>query len=241
MTANPSAGKPVRILIADDHRIVRDGLRLILESQEEFALAGEAADGAEAVAMAAALDPDVILMDLRMPRMDGIAAIETIRSRDPQAGIVILTTYNEDDLMLRGLRAGALGFLLKDTDRETLFRVIRSAARGESLLQPDTLARVLSKTENQAAAGARINPPGSASLKAVEPDGRFKNVGLSEREQEVLQAVARGERNKEIARNLGITERTVKAHLTSIFNKLGVDSRAAAIAVAAQNGLLLRD
>jgi DNA-binding NarL/FixJ family response regulator len=123
---------PIRILIADDHRIVRDGLRLILESQEEFSLAGEAADGEEAVRLAAELHPDVILMDLRMPRMDGIAAIEEIRKRDLKTGIVILTTYNEDDLMIRGLRAGALGFLLKDTDRETLFRVIRSAARGES-------------------------------------------------------------------------------------------------------------
>ncbi len=137
----------IRILVADDHRIVRDGLRLILESQEEFTLAGEAADGEEAVRLAAELRPDVILMDLRMPRMDGIAAIEEIRKQDSKAGIVILTTYNEDNLMVRGLRAGALGFLLKDTDRETLFRVIRAAARGESLLQPETLARVLSRSE----------------------------------------------------------------------------------------------
>jgi len=224
---------PIRILVADDHRIVREGLRLILESQEEFTLAGEAADGEEAVRMSAELHPDVILMDLRMPRMDGIAAIEEIRKQDSKAGIVILTTYNEDDLMIRGLRAGALGFLLKDTDRETLFRVIRSAARGESLLQPETLARVLSRPEKPAAGQGEPSLAGRPG----DPSG----IALSIRELEVLRAVAKGKRSKEIAHDLGITERTVKAHLASIYNKLGVDSRAAAIAIAAQNGWLPRD
>jgi two-component system, NarL family, response regulator YdfI len=228
-------GKTIRILIADDHRIVRDGLRLILESQEEFALAGEAADGVEAVAKAVELRPDVILMDLRMPRMDGIAAIEAIRKQDPQVGIVILTTYNEDDLMIRGLRAGARGFLLKDTDRETLFRVIRSAARGESLLQPEVMERVLARTKD--GSEPRVEP-GSPNHAASTEGTSSGSGGLSEREREVLAEVAKGLRSKEIARNLGITERTVKAHLASIYNKLGVDSRAAAIAVAAQNGWL---
>lgn len=220
-------------MIADDHRIVRDGLRLILELQAEFTLAGEAADGVEAVRLAAELNPDVILMDLRMPRMDGIAAIEAIHRQDPQAGIVILTTYNEDDLMIRGLQAGARGFLLKDTDRETLFRVIRSAARGESLLQPEVLGRVLSRTEKQVAGQGEPTPTAGGR-------GEIPGATLSERELEVLRAVAKGKRSKEIARDLGITERTVKAHLASVYNKLGVDSRAAAIAVAAQNGWLLR-
>ncbi len=234
MAEAKSEGAPIRILIADDHRIVRDGLRLILESQEEFTLAGEAADGEEAVLLSAELHPDVILMDLRMPRMDGITAIEEIRKRDPRAGIVILTTYNEDDLMVRGLRAGALGFLLKDTDRETLFRVIRSAARGESLLQPETLARVLSQAEG----------PGTGQSEFYLFAGKPAEVSgpvLTDRELEVLHAVAKGKRSKEIARDLGITERTVKAHLASVYNKLGVDSRAAAIAIAAQRGWLPRD
>jgi NarL family two-component system response regulator YdfI len=221
----------IRILIADDHRIVREGLRLILESQEGFELVGEAADGQEAVRLAEALQPDAILMDLRMPGMDGITAIQTIRGRDPQAAIVILTTYNEDDLMIRGLRAGARGFLLKDTDRETLFRAVRSAARGETLLQPDVLERVLTQTDERAEGESAAQPP--------NPDKRGTDV-LSERELEVLAAVARGERSKEIAVVLGITERTVKAHLANIYNKLGVDSRAAAIAVAAQKGWLGR-
>jgi NarL family two-component system response regulator YdfI len=224
---------PIRILIADDHRIVREGLRLILESQEEFSLLGEAADGAEAVRMAEELHPDVILMDLRMPEMDGITAIENIRGRDPQAAIVILTTYNEDDLMVRGLRAGARGFLLKDTDRETLFRTIRSAARGEALLMPEVIAKVLARTADEMpeSAGQRRSANG--------PDGKgVAESGLSERELEVLAMVADGRRSKEIAVQLGITERTVKAHLASIYNKLGVDSRAAAIAIAAKNGWL---
>jgi len=234
---------PIRILVADDHRIVREGLRLILESQEEFTLLGEAADGGEAVRLAEELHPDVILMDLRMPGMDGITAIQNIRGRDPQAAIVILTTYNEDDLMVRGLRAGARGFLLKDTDRETLFRAIRSAARGETLLQPDVMERVMARTEG--GLGRRVEPGWSIPAAGTEEprnSGRTKseNGGLSEREMEVLEAVARGQRSKEIAVRLGITERTVKAHLASIYNKMGVDSRAAAIAIAAQKGWLRR-
>jgi NarL family two-component system response regulator YdfI len=224
---------PIRILVADDHRIVREGLRLILESQEEFTLVGEAADGAEAVRLSEELRPDVILMDLRMPGMDGIAAIRYIRSRDPQAAVVILTTYNEDDLMVRGLRAGARGFLLKDTDRESLFRAIRSAARGETLLQPEVIARVLART---AEPSAKHPTPGEANV-AAEKAAPQTGV-LSARELEVLRAVADGLRSKEIASRLGITERTVKAHLASVYNKLGVDSRAAAIAIAAQKGWL---
>ena len=224
---------PIRILIADDHRIVREGLRLILESQDEFSLLGDAANGAEAVRLAAEMNPDVILMDLRMPGMDGITAIEKIRARDPQAAIVILTTYNEDDLMVRGLRAGARGFLLKDTDRESLFRAIRSAAHGETLLQPEVISKVLARMADV--------PSGTAdeghALPEADPAKRPAG-GLSDREVEVLTAVADGQRSKEIAVNLGITERTVKAHLASIYNKLGVDSRAAAIAIAAQNGWL---
>ncbi|MBN2084939.1 MAG: response regulator transcription factor [Anaerolineales bacterium] len=224
---------PIGILIADDHRIVREGLRLILESQEEFTLLGEAADGAEAVRMAGELHPDVILMDLRMPVMDGITAIGKIRARDPQAAIVILTTYNEDDLMVRGLRAGARGFLLKDTDRETLFRAIRSAARGETLLQPEIISKVLARTtdvpaDTAATDRASANSTGKSGTEGV----------LSDREIEVLAEVAGGRRSKEIAVTLGITERTVKAHLASIYNKLGVDSRAAAIAISVQKGWL---
>jgi len=208
----------IRILIADDHLIVREGLRLILETEDGFALVGEACDGAEAVRLAVELGPDVVLMDLRMPGMDGLTAIERLRETHPHIAVVILTTYNEDDLMVRGLRAGARGFLLKDTDRETLFDTIRAAARGEMLLKPEIVAKALAHT--------------------AAPPAPFGPLDLTDREREVLEAVAQGERSKEIAARLHITERTVKAHLTSIYNKLGVDSRAAAVAEAIQRGWL---
>jgi NarL family two-component system response regulator YdfI len=214
--------EPIRILVADDHLIIRQGLRLILETEDGFEIVGEAADGVEALRLSAELHPAVVLMDLRMPGMDGLTAIERLHGEQPEIAVMILTTFNEDDLMMRGLRAGAKGYLLKDTDRATLFHTIRAAARGETLLQPEILARVLSQT------GERRAPVASAA-------------DLSERELEVLQEVARGERSKEIAVSLGISERTVKAHLASIYNKLGVDSRAAAIAVAAQMGLLAHE
>jgi NarL family two-component system response regulator YdfI len=209
----------IRILVADDHLIIRQGLRLILETEPDFELIGEAADGAEAVRLCAELDPDVVLMDLRMPGMDGLTAIEHLRVEKPRIAVVILTTFNEDELMMRGLRAGAKGYLLKDTDRETLFNSIRAAARGETLLKPEILSRMLASGERHQT---------SSEGKAV----------LSGRELEVLNGVAQGERSKEIALRLGISERTVKAHLASIYSKLGVDSRAAAIAIAARSGLL---
>jgi NarL family two-component system response regulator YdfI len=209
----------IKILIADDHLIIRQGLRLILETETDFELIGEASDGNEALSLCKKLKPDVVLMDLRMPNMDGLTAIEKLRVEQPDIAVVILTTFNEDELMFRGLQAGARGYLLKDTDRSTLFDTIRAAARGETLLKPEIMARVLSQA----------NAP-----KAVSNE----SINLTDRELEVLEAVARGERSKEIASHLGISERTVKAHLASIYNKLGVDSRAAAIAVASQKGLL---
>jgi NarL family two-component system response regulator YdfI len=213
----------IRILIADDHLVVREGLQLILGMEEDLEVIGEAANGAAAVSLAGELQPDVVLMDLRMPGMDGLEAIDQILTQWPQIAIVILTTYNEDELMMRGLQAGARAFLLKDTGRETLFHTIRAAARGETLLQPDVMARLIAHTDQTA----------SDATTGVDDQ-----VPLTERELEVLTAVARGDRNKEIARELGVTERTVKAHLTNIYNKLGVDSRAAAVSVAIQHGII---
>ena len=211
----------IRVMITDDHLIVREGLRLILETVDGIKIAGEASDGAECLALVPECKPDVILMDLQMPRMDGITAIAHLRSEHPEIAIVILTTYNEDDLMIRGLQAGARGYLLKDTSRENLLDTIQAAAKGETLLKPEILARVLSA--RPASVPGPVHPVDST---------------LTERELEVLQSAARGERNKEIAYKLGITERTVKAHLASIYQKFNVDSRAAAVAVAAQKGLL---
>lgn len=216
---------PIRIVVADDHLIIRQGLRLILETAEDLELVGEAEDGAEALRLATQLNPDVVLMDLRMPGMDGLTAIEHLRVEQPRIAVVILTTFNEDDLMIRGLRAGAKGYLLKDTDRETLFSTIRAAAQGRTLLKPDIMERVLAFMQQPARPAPAARPAGPAPT-------------LSEREREVLAGVAQGERSKEIALRLGITERTVKAHLDSIYNKLGVDSRAAAVSIAMQKGLI---
>lgn len=209
----------IRVLITDDHEIVREGMRLILETADNIEVVGEATDGEEAIRLVAEHQPDVVLMDLRMPGMDGLTAIEHLQRDHPQVAIVILTTYNEDDLMVRGLRAGAKGFLLKDTSRKMLLETIQAATRGDSLLEAGVMARLL----------AHVHTGGRRSSPATENP-------LTERELEVLQAVARGETNKGVALQLDITERTVKAHLTSVYNKLGVDSRAAAIAIAAQNG-----
>ena len=229
MSEESNTPEMIRVAVVDDHLVVREGLRLILEKAGKgkgFAVVGDAADGATALRMIEEMQPDVVLMDLRMPGMDGLEAIERIRITWPHIAVVILTTYNEDDLMLRGLRAGACGYLLKDTSRETLFHAIHAAARGELLVQPETMARILSHTAHPDATSVptRANTTGS--------------VSLTERERTVLAAVARGERNKEIAILLGVTEHTIKAHLASIYTKLDVDSRASAVATAIERGIL---
>ncbi len=210
----------IRVLIADDHLVVREGLRTILEVAGDIELVGEATDGAEAVRLAGELTPDVVLMDLRMPNVDGIEAITQIKARYPDLEVVILTTYDDDQDIVQGLRAGARGYLLKDSGRQALFDAIRAAARGESLLPSAVIEKVV----------AHLSEPRPAKTEA-----------LSEREQEVLTFLAQGAANKEIAHRLHITERTVKAHVTSIFNKLGVNSRAEAVAVAMRHGLLSLD
>ncbi len=225
---------PIRVVVVDDHLVVREGLRLMLEvaGKGRFTLVGDAADGATALYLVEETQPDVVLMDLRMPGMDGLETIEQLRTRWPHIAVVILTTYNEDDLMLRGLRAGACGYLLKDTNRETMFHAIETAARGETLLQPDIMARLLAYTAPPTSTTYTI----SSSPLVTRPG----HIQLTERERDILAGVARGERSKEIARRLGITTRTVATHLTSIYNKLDVDSRASAVAVAMERGLLPR-
>jgi two-component system, NarL family, response regulator YdfI len=223
-----SEEKCIRVVIVDDHQIVRDGLRLILHIEgKDMEMVGDASDGITALRLIEKTQPDVVLMDLRMPGMDGLEAITQIRTRWPNVAVVILTTYNEDDLMLRGLRAGACGYLLKDVNRETLLHSIRRAARGETLLQPEIFARLLSLTQSS-----------SSSDTTTERAKKADRLDLTERERSILTGVARGERSKEIAARLGVTAATVAAHLTNIYSKLGVDSRASAVAIALQRGLL---
>ena len=213
-----------KVLIADDHYVVREGLKLILETSDHYAVVGEAEDGEAAVRLACELSPDVILMDLNMPRKGGLEAIEEMNEKGIGIPVVILTTYNEDELMIRGLRLGAKGYLLKDTGREHLFRTLDSAVRGDTLLQPEIMAKIFRDNGSFGNQG---------SLKKTE-----ESIPLSEKERIILQAIAHGFRNKEIAFDLGISERTVKAHLTNIYNKLGADSRSQAVAIAVERGLV---
>jgi len=210
---------PIRVVIADDHLVVREGLRSILGVSEDILLVGEAGDGAEAVRLAGSLSPNVILMDLRMPNMDGIEAIRQIRALHPAVEIVILTTYDDDAHILQGLGAGARGYLLKDADRNALFAAVRAAARGESLLPPAVVEALLAHAEEHR---------------------QGAGLALSQREQEVLLLMAEGAANKQIAAQLSITERTVKAHVTSILSKLGVSSRTEAVAIAIRTGMVPR-
>ena len=217
----------IRVLLVDDHEVVRQGLRLLLETSDDIDVVGEASDGAEALRAVADAQPDVVLMDIRMPRLDGIEATERLRVDHPEIAVVILTTYNEDALLLRGLRAGSRGYLLKDTNHQQLEHTIRAAAAGDALLQADVLARVLASRAEPGPAAGEV-APGPAAAPA----------GLTRRETEVLRLAADGLRTRDMAAALYVGERTVKAHLASIYLKLEVGTRAAAIARAHQLGLL---
>jgi DNA-binding NarL/FixJ family response regulator len=205
----------IKLLIVDDHPVVRDGLRGMLGGDPEFTVVGEAADGAEAVTLTENLGPDVVLMDLRMPGTDGVAAINRLRERGLPARVLVLTTYDTDSDVLPAIEAGATGYLLKDAPREELFRAVRAAARGEAVLSPSVATRLLGQVRAPA---------------AKEP--------LSQRELEVLTLIARGRNNREAAAHLFISEATVKTHLLHIYQKLGVNDRAAAVAAAFERGLL---
>jgi len=212
--------KRIRVVIVDDHLMVRRGLHVLLEEMEEMELVGEAADGAAALRLLEEAHPDVVLMDIQMPGMDGIETLRRIRRIWPHIAVLILTTYNEDDLMIQGLRAGACGYLLKDASMETLHHALHTAARGEMLMQPEIMGRILS----------RVSSPTMPSSPAAWE--------LTERERQILDGVAKGQRSKEIAAQLGISARTVGAHLTNIYMKLNVDSRIEAVTVAIECGLL---
>jgi NarL family two-component system response regulator YdfI len=196
----------------------------MLGMEDGIELVGEAADGSAALQLIGSLQPDVVLMDLRMPVMDGLEAIERIRTQWPQIAIIVLTTYDEDELMLRSLQAGVRGYLLKESSLDTVLQAIASAARGDMLLQPEVVKRALQHAARSA---------GSPS-----PLPEHSTFHLTARERDVLAGIAAGERSKEVGARLGITRRTVESYLNSIYLKLHVDSRAAAVAVAIERGLL---
>jgi DNA-binding NarL/FixJ family response regulator len=194
----------IRVLIADDHEVVRAGLAMLLARFEDLAVVGEAADGAAAIDLAAALSPDVVLMDLSMPGVDGVQATRAILEHRPEARVVVLTTFADQAHVTAAIEAGAVGFLLKDTDPAHLGEAIRAANRGEAPLDPRAATALL----------ARRREPASPST-----------AGLTTRERDVLQLVGEGLSNRMIARRLGIAEKTVKTHLTRVFNAIGVTDR----------------
>lgn len=204
----------LRLLLVDDHPVVRAGLAGMLSAEDDLTVVGEAGDGEEAVALAERLVPDVVLMDLRMPRLDGASATERILASHPHIRVLVLTTYDTDGDIVRAVEAGATGYLLKDTPRADLADAVRAAARGETVLAPPVAARLVN----------RVRAPADPAL--------------TQREVEVLAAVARGLSNAAVGRELYIGEATVKTHLIRIFGKLGVDDRTAAVTEAYRLGLL---
>jgi len=204
----------IRVLVVDDHPVVRSGLAGMLDVEDDLDVVGEAADGEEAIVQVEALTPDVVLMDLRMPRLDGAGATARIVAAHPAVRVLVLTTYSDDADIVRAVEAGATGYLLKDTPRVQLVDAVRAASRGETVLAPPVAARLVS----------RMRTP------AVE--------SLTPREVQVLTAVAQGLSNAEIGRSLFIGEATVKTHLLRVFAKLGVDDRTRAVTVAMERGIL---
>ncbi|GAB3413459.1 transcriptional regulator [Flindersiella endophytica] len=209
----------VRVLLADDHPVVREGLAAMLSAEPDLDVVGEAGSGDEAVALAVRLRPDVVLMDLRMPRLDGASATARIAREVPGVRVLVLTTYDTDADIVRAVEAGATGYLLKDTPRSQLADAVRAAARGETVLAPPVAAKLVGRLR----IGADPAVP-----------------ALTARELEVLKLVAAGSTNAEIGRQLFIGESTVKTHLLKVFGKLGVDNRTRAVAVATERGLLPR-
>lgn len=204
----------IRVLVADDHPVLRQGMVALLSTHDDMAVVGEAADGAEALALAGRLLPDVVLMDLRMPNVDGASATADIVRRHPSVRVLVVTTYDTDADILRAVEAGAIGYVLKDTPVADLVAAVRAAARGETVLAPRVAGRLLQR------------------VRSPQPES------LTPRELEVLGCVARGLSNAEVGRELHIGEATVKTHLLRAFAKLGVDDRTAAVTVAIERGHL---
>ena len=213
--------RKIRVAIADDQRLLREGLRIILEAAPDMIVVGEAENGVEAVKLAQEEQPEVMLMDIRMPLRDGIAATEAIRKALPNVRVLLLTTYDTPELVIEGLRAGAAGYLLKDSSAEELCAAVRTVARGQVLLQANSAAQLL----------AGLTPP-------AQPQSQAEKLGLTERERDVLRLIVVGRNNSEIASELYVSEATVKTHINHIFAKLGARDWAHAVVLAYQLGLV---
>lgn len=230
----------IRVLIVDDQTLVREGFRKLLELEPDFEIVGTAADGEAALAVIEQLyeqsmPPDVILMDIRMPRMDGITATRTIKHRWPGVHIVILTTFDDTELIRAGLYAGASGYSLKDITSEELAMTVRTAARGQALLQPDIASKVFSALVPARPSSPAPTNSGTSTPNYIDPSTSIEQ--LTDREREILALVARGASNRQIAENLYLTEGTVKNHMSNILSKLGVRDRTQAALKAKELGL----
>lgn len=210
---------PIRVAVADDHPVVRDGLIAMLETQPDFAVVGQAATGADALSIVAAVRPDVLLLDLEMPGLDGVHVLERLRANGAHTRVIVFTVFHTDERIIAAVEAGAAGYLLKGAPREEVFTAVRAVAAGHSLLAPVAASAVLRRVRGEAAPGATA-------------------PALTSREREVLEQLARGRANKQIAAALGISERTVKFHVSSLFTKLGAGNRTDAVARAVQAGLI---
>jgi DNA-binding NarL/FixJ family response regulator len=241
--------QPIKVLIVDDQTLVREGLRKLLELETDFEIAGTAGDGEAAIdalerLYQAGTAPDVILMDIRMPRMDGIAATRAIKARWPDSRIVILTTFDDTELIHKGLQAGALGYSLKDITAEQLTMTVQMAARGQVLLQPDIASKAFStiapssahRSPASSAPSSHQDHYSSSSMPFIDTTSYTEQ--LTEREQEILGLVAQGASNRQIAENLYLTEGTVKNHMSNILSKLGVRDRTQAALKAKEMGLV---
>ncbi|MFI5520525.1 response regulator [Streptomyces platensis] len=224
--AGPAAGSPVRVLLADDEQMIRHGVRLILRHADGIEVVGEAPNGAEAVRLTAEHRPDVVLLDIRMPVLDGLAAIEQLLALGPAPQVVMLTTFGDEENVLRALAAGATGFLLKDEGPQELIRAVRAAANGDAVLSPGVTGTVIQ----------RMLRGGAPTAGTTGPDQRL--AGLTPREHEVLAMLGEGLSNLGIGNRLGIGTGTVKTHVRSILEKTGSDSRVQAALLAHQTGLM---
>lgn len=222
----------IRVLLVDDQTLIRQGIRLLLEIEPDIQVVGQAANGQEALQQVESTHPDVVLMDVRMPGMDGVTATREIARRFPEVRVIILTTFEDDETVFEGLKAGARGYLLKDISSEEMATAVRRVAAGEALIEPRLTRKVLAEFSRLATASDRQTSPKSATLSESMP------APLTERELEVLQALARGLSNREIAEQLVITEGTVKNHVSNLIDKLGVRDRMQAVLKGQERGLI---
>lgn len=228
----------IRVLLVDDQTLIRQGIQTLLELEENIEVIGHAGDGQEALAQVERLAPDVVLMDVRMPRLDGVAATRALTERHPDLGVIILTTFDDDEYVFEGLKAGARGYLLKDVSSEELAEAVHTVAAGQALIQPSITRKVVAEFSRLASGGSAAPPRATSDEPSSQQVNQALPEPLTEREMEVLHELAQGHSNREIAERLFITEGTVKNHVSNLLGKLTVRDRTQAVLRAQEIGLI---